>query len=242
MKEVIIIIILFSMFSCKKENMGDCFKGTGDIISEQRNLEYSDSIKVDNNINLILTYGTGNKIVIEAGKNLVPLIKAEVRNGFLHLENTNKCNFMRSFKVPVNVYIESNRFSKIVLNGTGNITSTNSIKSDYLIVDNIGTGDFNIEIDANYVHTHIHGSGDIIIKGRAELQEAYCAGYAYIRAEGLITNYTYVYSNTSGDVIVNAENELGAQIYNSGNVYYKGSPKVSYILSEGTGNLLPLDK
>ena len=76
--------------------MGDCFKSTGKIVDEYRAVQQFNEIQVMNNINLFITYDTIQEIRVEAGKNLVNLIKTDVNNNRLIIKNNNKCNWIRS--------------------------------------------------------------------------------------------------------------------------------------------------
>ncbi|MBX9853215.1 MAG: hypothetical protein K2X86_15835, partial [Cytophagaceae bacterium] len=61
--------ILLTLFSCKKGEQWDCVKSTGKIVQEERGVGTFDILYVEDNINVILTNDSTDKIIVEAGDN-----------------------------------------------------------------------------------------------------------------------------------------------------------------------------
>lgn len=225
------------LFSCKKENMKDCIKSTGDIISEERISTGFDSILVHNNVTLYLKYDSVISIVVEAGKNLVPLIETSIENNKLTIRNKNRCNFIRSYKPPINVTVSIPDLKHLNLAGSGDIFSLNTLKLQKVRMVNSGIGDVNLDIDAGHLFTQIYGSGGINLSGKAAVSEIYSTGNCFMHCENLTTGFTYIHSNTTGHIYVHAEKELGVTILGSGNVYYSGEPVLTKHIISGKGTL-----
>ena len=86
-------LVLFAMLcSCNKESAPDFIQTTGEITIEERTLENFNELEVFNTINVLIVPDTVNKVVIEAGENLIPDIVTTVKEGKLILKNTNKFN------------------------------------------------------------------------------------------------------------------------------------------------------
>src|SRR5438067_439983 len=77
---------------CKKENMCDCIKSTGDIITEHRSIADFTELEVYKNVIVTIVQDTVVYADVEAGENLMPLIDTEVSGGVLKITNNNKCN------------------------------------------------------------------------------------------------------------------------------------------------------
>lgn len=242
MKYFYLFIIIVSGFisSCKKENMKDCIKSTGDIITEVRDFAPFDSILVQNNVTLFLRHDSVESIVVEAGKNLVPLIETSISNKKLILRNKNKCNFMRTYDSPIHITVSVPDIKHIQLTGSGDINSLNALKWKRARIVNSGIGDINLELDGGHIYTQIYGSGGIHLSGKADVFEIYSTGNCFMICENLITGYTYLYSNTTGYIYVHAEKELGATIAGSGDVFYSGNPELKDIKISGKGKLRKL--
>src|SRR4051812_11512617 len=101
----LISMLVGTNWKCGKENACDCIHGTGSIIQETRQLPAFHSVFVEDNVNLIFQEDTMQKITVEAGKELIALVKTEMNGDQLHIHNDNKCNFSRRYDIPINVYI-----------------------------------------------------------------------------------------------------------------------------------------
>src|SRR5512138_915177 len=86
---------------CSKSG-ADCFTSAGEVTLEERILPDFDSLVLNDNVNLILTYDSMpiQTVAVEAGKNLLRGITTEVSNGELIIHNLNVCNWVRSFNKP----------------------------------------------------------------------------------------------------------------------------------------------
>jgi hypothetical protein len=244
MKKILLIIFCFSAgISCQKENMGDCFKSTGEVLFEDREVSRFDTIIVYNVINLILTNEKKHSVRVEAGKNLLPFIETSVEDGKLIIRNNNKCNFVRSYKVPVNVYVSTPILSSLSQLGSGNITCTNTLGAGYFYFYNYSGADAEINLDAPYSYLNNSGGGDVRITGKSNEFYCFSRSSGFIFAGDFKTSTTTLNATGTGDIFLNAENELKILRTGAGNIYYSGEPEIindSAFL--GKGQLLKLEE
>lgn len=233
----------FSGFTCKKENACDCFKRTGDIVKETRQLPVFRNVFVEDNVNLIFTEDTIQLIEVEAGENLVKLVKTEMNGDELRIRNDNKCNFTRKYDIPVNVHIHytPGQFHTIRSKGTGIISNTNPCTSGEIDLDINGSGDINFLMGDGRVLVHQHGVGDVTLKGSCDEIIIYTIGTGFTITDECTNTYTWIYTRTTGKITVCPTNLLISEIGGSGNVYYRGSPASIQSTQLGTGQLLPLE-
>ena len=239
----LLLIIIFSFTSCKKENMGDCFKGTGKIITQKRSIEHSfNRIDVEDNISVILTQDNNYSVIVEAGENLIDLIETDFEANILTLRNNNKCNWMRSYDKPVRVRISLPELISFQYRSSGNVTSTNTFTIDSTNIEVWdGSGNVQINVDCRVAVYAIHtGPGDLTIKGKTGVSYVWNSGNGFFYGKDLETGYTFITNKGTGDCIVNAEVELGATILHTGDIYYYGNPAVTADL-RGSGKLIKLD-
>ncbi len=222
--------------------MGDCFKGTGKRVTETRVLGSFDKILVEDNIDLILTLGPIQEVKIEAGKNLIPLIKTEVNDSNqLHLTNNNRCNWARSYKKGnITVHITCPDFSRIKHFGSGLIKSVDTIAVDSLEIFAMESGDLDLILNTQIVYLRNIGSADITLHGRSELLGNFHTGEGYHKCENLQTDYIWSYSEASGNEYYHAVKNLSTTIKWDGDIYYKGNPTATR-QGDGSGELIKLD-
>lgn len=238
---VLNILLICVIFSCKKENLCDCVKSTGDIKAETRSVVGFDSIYVTTNVNVILTTDSISEVKVEAGENLLSLIKTEVRGKTLYISNNNKCNFMRSYDIPMNVYIRKSDFKGIQSYGSGFISSTNTIYSDTIDINVRGSGDVNLDVYAPTVLSHMHGIGDLILSGWAGVHQVYSTGNNFIRCADLETGYTFMWTDLTGHSYVKVTKVLSVTLSGSGNIYYTGDPYEITADIIGSGKLIKVN-
>ncbi len=236
---VLVAVICFA--SCKKENMCDCYKSTGKIISEQRTTEVFSSIYLSDNVNLFLLQDSTYSIRVEAGKNLLPLIKTRVEDGALYISNNNKCNWIRSFKPQVNVYIKMPGLFFLQYSGCGDITMENTFVGDSIWINSKnGSGAVTLDLKTRICYLIINtGPCDVTCKGSTDELQLYHNGHGMVHCENFPTFYTYVTNKNTGNCYLNVRDLLLYNILWSGNIYYTGNPPQVSGKNSGSGNIIP---
>ena len=240
--KALIILCFIVLFSCKKENDGVCLKGTGDIITEERTIQQRFSkIDLDDNVELILVQDSYQHIKVEAGENIVPGIITENENGTLKIFNANSCNFFRSYKYPVKVYVYTDSLKKVSFNGGGNISSQGTLTFPVMTFECLNSGsDLTLDINNDSLYVYLHtGSTNAYVNGTSQYAYFYSSGNSIVHAENLTADDVHVNNNSTGDFYVNALNSLRAEIYLYSTVWYKGNPVINKS-GTGTGDVKPL--
>jgi len=236
----ILISVLIFISSCKKENMCDCFKSTGEITTEERVTEPFNSIYLSDNVNLFLIRDSVFKVKVVAGKNLLPLIKTNVEDGSMHISNNNKCNWVRSYKPKINVYVSMPTLMFIEYTGCGNISMLNTFTGDSIYFDTKnGSGTVDLDINMRVCYLIINtGPVDVNVKGHADELQLYYIGTGMIHCENLTTNYTYITHKSTGNCYINVRDLLIYHISWTGNIHYTGNPSQIQGDNTGTGTII----
>jgi hypothetical protein len=237
MKQLILLSLLsFIVFSCKKDNMGDCFKGTGVVKKETRVLEDFDSIYVDRRLNIVLVQDSVNFTVVEAGENLLELIDTEIKNGKLTIQNNNRCNWVRSYKVPVNIEVHTKNLQHIVMWGASNITNKDTLRFPKLVVEyRDASGNVELMVDNQLTNIIQHtGAGDAVIHGKTDQLLVYMSSLGYGDYTDLQAQNVYVENRSSADCRVLGNQTFTFRLRGDGNIYYKGQGEI--VSEEKTGN------
>ncbi len=239
----LVLLLALPNWMCKKDNGCNCFKGTGSIVSEERQLPSFKSVSIESYVNLYFQEDTVQRITVEAGKNLVSGVVTEMNGDELVIKNKNKCSFLRRYDIPINIYIHyvRNQFYKIRTIGSGLITNTNACTSDSIDLESEGSATIAFQMGGHCkTYTHQHGTGDITLTGSCEQVVIYSKGTGFTITDGCTNNYTWVYTNTTGKITVHSIGLLITIINGSGNIYYTGNPNTINNTENSTGKLLPL--
>ncbi len=238
----LLLFMLFFINSCKKTDPLDCFKNTGPDITETRNSGDFNSIVLYDNVNLVLTQQSTNTIEVTAGEKIISKVTTRINNKELIIENTNTCNWVRSFDREITVYVGVKNLIGIEYRGSGDISTSNTIKSDSLhinIWEGAGRVDLDLEVHRSYVYFHI-GTADVYLTGFAHLSYITAASFGPVDARNLSTVYTYIANKGSNNCYIKTNLHLGATITSIGNIYYKGNPDIS-LNDTGDGELIKME-
>lgn len=234
LKFILIAFVLFS--SCKKENMCDCIKRTGKIITVVRNVPTFCRIFVEQDVNVFISQDTISEVKVEAGKNIEPMIETVVESGILIIRNHNRCNWARSYKDPINVYVKTPGLTYIHSNGSGDIKSLNTITLDSFDVRIEGAGNIELTINNSKIISHIYGIGDLTLHGTTSQHSCSIGGASFLKASDLNTDYTWIQSYTLGECYVRTSGLIIYRIDDKGDIYCSGNPNtVQKTSNSGSG-------
>lgn len=240
-KHTILLIIFLTFLSCEKEHMGDCFNSTGSLKVQFRTIPFFTKIELDDRIDLNLIWDSAATVLqIEGGSGIIDNIITEVKDGELKIYNTNKCNWVRSFKKKVTVTLRGNSWNTITYRGSGTIRSQNQLKIDELYLDCWeASGDIYLNIDCkeSYLKSHT-GPTTINVEGRSSYSYLFLSGNGLINAKNLQAGDTDIINKNQGDAHITTTSNLDAFIEGKGNIFEYGSPKTVEFTKTGSGNLI----
>ena len=210
-------------------------KGNGKTISETRNVGSFDGVGVAGSFDVFLVAGDEGKLDIKVEENLAQYLITEVKNGDLNIKWKNGVNIRTTSKTTITVHFKS--INSLAMAGSGDIVGKDKIKGNSLDVAVAGSGDIEVDIDVEQLETAISGSGDIELSGTATEFEAAVSGSGGIDAYDLKVEKAELKISGSGSIGVTVEKEIVARISGSGNIKYKGQPRIEDLKVSGSGNV-----
>ena len=227
------VMILF-LTACNAQKYGKV-KGNGNVISKTRNVGSFEQIGVSGSFDVILKKGDEGKIDIKIEDNLLPYLITEVNNGKLKIKWKSGTNISTRKEIYITVYF--NEINAIGVSGSSDIVVKDLIRSNKFSVSVSGSGDIEFEIETDHLSASVSGSGDLDISGTAKTFEAAVAGSGDIDAYGLTSDKADLKISGSGGMTLTVKNELEARVSGSGDIKYKGNPKIEDIKVSGSGNV-----
>jgi len=186
-KKMILLFSLSTLFSCGKDS--SCLKGSGKQKTENRDItsEITEIILRDN-IDLILTQDSVFSLKVKGGENLLPFIKTKIRGNTIEITNENKCNFLRSYKKSITVYLSTPSINLIDYTGHGNISTTITFVLNELLFDTKnGTGSVDLSLDIQEFELKANtGPTDFTMRGIADYLFIFANGNGDFHLENLI--------------------------------------------------------
>lgn len=243
MKHVICIICgILLLFSCSKAEDRACVKSAGEDAVLEVLTPQIDQLFLHEHLEYVLVQDTVEKVVLTGGKNLLNFVQIDVSEGLLDISNTNKCNFLRSYKKKVKVEIHFIELINIHFEGTESLTNKDTLQFNwmtFLIRD--GAGPVTLNFNANAIYATVsHGWGDFTFNGTVNHANLNVRSNGFCNTYGLkIIDSLTVISNTQGYVKVNANNvKFKSETDLDGDIYYKGIPSLIIFNRYGKGDLI----
>lgn len=208
------------------------YPGSGNVISETRQLRGFHSIRLTTNSTVNITQGSRQSIEIRGDDNIIPLIETEVSSGTLTISS--KWGPMPISGVEINITMKD--IEALHVSGSGKIFGENLIEADNADLKVSGSGDISLELNVNSISAKISGSGEIGLSGKTETLDIGISGSGDFYAFDLSAEDVYVTVSGSGNCEVNASEKLDVKISGSGDVEYTGNPRINSKIS-GSGSL-----
>ncbi len=240
------IITTLFFIGCDTENAVDCFQRTGAIVTKEVVVDDFSRILVKPNIELIIKQGVETSVVIESGDNLIDEVSASVEGDRLVLENTNDCNFVRSFN-QTKIYVTAPHIKEIRsatqfdISSDGVLTYPSlNLLSEYYRED-VGntTGTFHLDIDNEKVSVVSNNIASFFISGSTtSLNINFASGVGRFEGANLVAERVQVFHRGTNKIIVNPRQSIKGSIRSTGDVIAVNKPDIIEVEEFFTGKLI----
>ncbi|MDD5507229.1 MAG: DUF2807 domain-containing protein [Bacteroidales bacterium] len=256
-----VILLLFIACSAVVTYVGcdgpvNCIDGNGTINTETRVVGSFTGISSESFFDVFIIQDSIEQVIVEAESNLLNYIQTVVNGSTLSLREQK--HYCLDNHLPVKITVRVKHLEKVILTGSGNIQGNSEFETHSLEIDLTGSGNIDMEVDAQQVEAWlggsgnidlgtatndlkatITGSGDIHIWGETLDSDLTITGSGNIRAYGLTQENCYVTISGSGNVYVSVSKYLDVKITGSGSVYYRGNPSHIKTTISGSGKVVP---
>lgn len=184
---------------------------------------------------LIVEQGTSTQFRIEAQPNILKMIHTSMKEETLTIESAQCIGDTKG----INIYIQLPAFSKLVVEGSGDIKGKGVITANQLGLVVHGSGTIKLEANAENLFCGIKGSGQVKLSGTGKTQHIKIDGSGEFSGSGFRTVTSDVDVSGSGLAIVAADSNLHALVNGSGQIHYIGNPRIEKDIN-GSGEISPL--
>ena len=215
---------------------GKKVSGEGALVKESRDVKDFTGVNSYISADVYIKQGASFKVTIEGQRNILDLLKTEVKNG--NLKITFEKGYSLNYREPLKVYVEAPHFESLGMSGSGKVVAENKLSGDNLAIDISGSGDFDLsDIQFKSVDFGVTGSGDVKIGGTAESIKLEISGSGNIKANNLKTQKALCTVSGSGDITCHVKQALEAYVSGSGDIKYSGSPASVKTRVTGSGDI-----
>ncbi len=216
---VLIALVLFS--SCDMDIRFGQVDGNRNVVTEERHVSSDfNEVKGSAGLDVYLTEGAENKIVVEADENLLELIETEIHNGRLNVTTKKSIGRSKSQKVHV-TYVNLDR----IASSSGADVIVNSVLKNEVIHMAASSGsDLEAEVYAKEVFVETSSGAEIKVLGKATLLKASSSSGSEINAKELMVLNCKADASSGSDITVNVKEKLSTDASSGGSIRYYGNP------------------
>jgi hypothetical protein len=198
------------------QTWGNSVRGSGKIVSENRELGEFTKVRLANSGDAFIKYGTKREVRVEADDNILENVLTEVNEKGELVIGMKRGSWNMS---KLNVYITIPKLDGVAVSGSGSIEVESGFQSEE-------------------IKSGISGSGSIRYKGGvATRHNVRISGSGSVTADKLEADDVNVEISGSGNSDIFVKKSLTASISGSGDVHYKGTPTNISKTIRGSGSI-----
>jgi hypothetical protein len=214
-------------------NLQDSVNGNGKVVSQSRDLPVFSGIKVGSGIDVFISQGEPQSVVVEADGNLQEWIRTEVEGSVLHIYTDKMIRTAKTKKVS----ITCKTIDRIDVSSAGDVTGLSLFKTDKLDIGMSSAGDLKFEVEANEINVSISSAGNVNLKGRTNTFNADLSSAGDLNAFDLEAKVGDISVSSAGNARVYITDEASFRSSSAGNINYKGEPKVKEMQTSSAGSV-----
>lgn len=188
-------------------------KGSGDVITEERDVGSFKRIESSGAADIYVTVGEKLSVKVTFDDNLIDLIETEVRGKTLKIGSRENYRSRHACKIEITVP----ELERVYLRGSGDV-----------LVE---------RLDAEIFEFKLSGSGSLVAEGSTDELELRLSGSGDIDTRDLIAQEAFVSISGSGDIRVCAEESFDGSVSGSGDIAIYGNPPDFSKSVSGSGSI-----
>jgi len=201
----IAVIALFTLTSCMWKISFDSITGSGNMITQERDITNFDKIEINSYGRLIIKQESKESLKIEGEENILSKLDTEVINNKLTIKFKKSLNIIPTKELIY--YLSVKDLTSLVSNGTV------SISGEDLTLKNISI--------------KLNGAEKVTMLGTVEKQKIEINGAGYYDAQGFESKDCTIILNGAGGAAVKVSGTLNASISGAGSIKYIGNPEIT---------------
>ncbi len=195
--------------------------GNGNVVTEERNVSADfTEVRGSAGLDVYLTQGDENKIVVEADENLLQYIETDVEDGKLHITTSENIGHSKAKKV----YVTYKELTNVEASSGADVTVNSVIKSERLSLKSSSGADLKVEVFSKELSAKSSSGSDLKVSGKASSFTADASSGSEIDAKELFVATCNAEASSGAEVTVNVKDNLETHVSSGGNVNYYGDP------------------
>lgn len=222
-KTLLLLVLVTVISSCQFDVILNQENGNGNVTTEERTVNQEfDKVRGSSGIDVYLTEGSENKIVVEADENLHEFIETNISNGKLTIRSSKNIGKAKAKKV----HVTFTNLSSIEASSGADVIGKSVVKNETINLDSSSGADLEVEVFAKDVYVETSSGADINVSGKASNIYANASSGSEINAKNLLTVTCNAKASSGADIVVNVKDKIDAKATSGGDVRYYGDPEL----------------
>lgn len=222
MKTINLIVVIGTaiILSACNFNFSTGERGNGHVVTEERSVSDFTEVKASAGMDVYLSEGDANKVVVEADENLLPLITTEVKDGKLNITTSGNIGFYKSKKV----YVTYKELTDISASSGAEIVGNSVIRSERLSLNSSSGAEIKLEVFSRELSATCSSGADIEIKGKASSFNAQASSGSELDAQKLETINGIARASSGAKINLTVKENLETHVSSGADINYYGNP------------------
>lgn len=223
--------LLYSLFLIPLLSSCHFITGSGNIITQTRNVGNFKKISASHGFEVEFRYGSSPSVELEVDDNIMKYVDAEVDGDVLKIGISDHVNL---HDAHLKAYVTGPDLFGVKMSSGSDFTSRDVIKRNgTLSFDASSAGSITTEIDAPEVSAEASSGASLQLSGRTKTYEATASSGSSIKSSDLMSENTNVSVSSGASAHVHASVQLDAKASSGGDIYYSGNANVRKTESSG---------
>ncbi len=209
--------------------------GDGNVVKETRSISSFSEILTEGVVNVYLSQGSTESVVVEADNNLIPYIITKSDGDKLIIRTKDDLEIDKSTKM--NVYVTLKNITRLENNNVGKLETVNQLRLSSLKINNNSVGSTKLDLKCNDLNVDFNSVGNLTLTGEITKISIEHNGVGNVNAEELSADIVKIDNNGVGNAEVNCNKELYMNLNGVGNISYKGNGVVKEMNISGMGKV-----
>lgn len=219
--------------------LGSCIftgsvEGNGKVVEETRDLKDFDKISVTRGMNVYITQGPSQKVVVRADENLLDVIETTVSDGTLKVTCNRGIRKAESNKVLVTVP----NIELVKSTAGSNVFAEDTLNLKTLEIRSTAGSNIKLVLIAEELNVSAMAGSNVFLIGTSESFTAKANSGSNVKAGDLRAATSDLKASSGANIWINVQKELNAGVSSGANVFYYGNPETTNIEKSSGGNVI----
>ena len=219
--------------------LGSCIfsgsvEGNGKVVEETRDLGDFDKISVTRGMNVYISQGPVQKVIVSADENLLDVIETSVSDGTLKVSSNRVIRKASSNKVLVTLP------DLVLIKATAgsNIFTEDTLNLKMLEVKGMAGSNVKLVLNSEELHVSAVAGSNIFLNGTSVSCIVKANSGSNVKAGELNVATCDLKASSGANVWINVQKEMSAKVSSGANVFYSGNPETTNIEKSSGGNVI----